>query len=52
MTTLARDHRNAATEIAGLARTLDLKLPDSPLVKAASPFRHARSFPDVRGVRT
>jgi hypothetical protein len=46
MTTPARGqhHRNAATEIAGLARTLDLKLPDSPLVKAA--YEHAEEISD------
>jgi len=44
MTTPVRDrrHGNAATQIAGLARTLDLKLPDSPLVKAT--YEHAQEI--------
>jgi hypothetical protein len=40
----AEASRTLRTEIAGLARTLDLKLPDSPLVKAA--YEHAEEISD------
>ena len=46
MTTPERGEHYVSTvaEIAGLARTLDLKLPDSALVKAA--YEHAKDMSD------